>query len=368
MGPLVKQFGSPEFLMLTMLGIAAVSVLSGGQPLRGLIAAGIGLMLASVGGAALTPYFRYSLGAPYLYDGIPLILIALGVFGVAEIIDLIARGLPIAGEFGIGKGVWEGVKDTIRHKWLIVRCSIIGCYVGFVPGMGTTVANWLGYGHAVQSAKGVGDFGRGDIRGVIAPESANNAARGGELIPTLLFGVPGSGSMALLLLAFIMFGIFPGPDMIDKHLDLVFQIVWTLVLGNIVGAIICVLLAKHLARVATIKINLLAPFVIIILVMGAFQATQHWGDLLTLLLLGTLGWVMKQTGFGRPPVIVGFVLGKLAERYLGLSVQRYGMTWLWHPWVIVIGILIIVTLYLGFKYQKKQEEKERESAAAKTQV
>jgi len=323
-------------------------------------------MLASVGPPALTPYFRYSLGLPYLYDGIPLILIALGIFGIAEIVDLIVRGLPISGEFGIGKGVWEGVKDTIRNKWLIVRCSIIGCYIGFIPGMGTSVANWLGYGHAVQSAKGKGNFGQGDVRGVIGPESANNAARGGELIPTLLFGVPGSGSMALLLLAFIMFGIHPGPDMVDKNLDLVFQIVWTLVLANIIGAVICVLLAKHLARLAMVNIHLLAPFVIIILVVGAFQATQHWGDLITLLALGILGWVMKQSGFSRPPLIVGFVLGKLIERYLGLSLQRYGYTWLWHPYVIVIGILIIVTLYMGFKYQKQQNEKERESAAAES--
>ena len=359
MGPLVKQFGSPEFLMLTMLGISAVSILSGGQPLKGLISAGIGLMLGSIGGAELTPYFRYTFGVLYLHDGIHLILLALGVFGVAEIMDLIVRGLPIAGKFGMGRGVISGIKDTIRHKWLILRCAIIGVYIGFVPGMGTSVANWLGYGHAIQSAKGKGNFGNGDIRGVIAPEAANNAARGGELIPTLLFGVPGSGSMALLLVAFIMFGIFPGPDMLTKNLNLVFEVVWSLLLGNVIGAVLCLFLAKYFARVATIRINILAPFVIIVIVMGAFQATQEWGDLFTLLLLGILGWIMKQTGFGRPPLIVGFVLGKLAERYLGLTLQLYGISWLLRPWVIVINILLFITIYYGVKWQKKKNQTEK---------
>jgi TctA family transporter len=362
-GPLVKQFASPELLMLTMLGIAAVSLLTGRQPLKGLMAAGIGLMLSSVGPAPMSPWFRFSFGIPYLYEGVPLVLLALGVFGLPEIIDLIARGLPISGDFGIGKGVLQGVKDTIRNKWLILRCSILGCYIGFVPGMGGSVANWIGYGHAVQSAKGEGTFGKGDVRGVIGPESANNAARGGELIPTLLFGVPGCSSMALFLLALIWFGKSPGPDMLTKDLDLVFQIVWTLVLGNIIGALICTFLAKYLARVATVKISILAPFVFIILVMGAFQATQDWGDLLALLLLGLLGWTMKQAGFARPPLIVGFVLGTLAERYLGLSLTLYGMTWIWHPMVIGIGIIIFLTIYYGIKFQRKQTQKELERQA-----
>ena len=362
-GFIIKQLGSPEFLMLTMLGITAVAMLTGRQPLKGITAAGIGLMMASVGGATLTPYFRYSFGLPYLYDGIPLILIALGLFGIPEIIDLLVRGLPIAGKFGMGKGVAEGIKDTLRNKWLALRCAIIGVYVGFVPGMGTSVANWLGYAHAIQSSKGEGKFGKGDIRGIIAPEAANNAARGGELIPTLLFGIPGSGSMALLLLALVMFGIVPGPDMISVHLDKVFGIVWSLVIGNVVGAIICIFLAKYLARVATVNINILAPFVIVIITMGAFQATMNWGDLLCLLFLAVIGWTMKQTGFPRPPVIVGFVLGTLAERYLGLSIQRYGMEWVYRPWVIAIGVLIVLTIFYGARYQAKQNKKEQEEMA-----
>lgn len=352
--PLVMQFGSPEFFMLTVLGISAVGVLAGRNPTKGLLAAGIGLMMAAIGGAPLSPYFRYSLDIPYLYDGIPLVLVALGIFGVAEIVDLMVGGLPIAGIHQLGKGTLQGFKDVFANKWMVLRCSAIGTYIGFVPGLGPSVANWLGYGHAVQSARGGGDFGQGDVRGVMGPESANNAAQGGSLIPTLMFGVPGSGGMALMLVALIMFGVYPGPDMVTKNLPLVFSIVFSLVIANVVGALICVLLARQLARISLVPIHILAPFVIVIIILAALQATNHWGDLILLLLIGILGWTMKQTGFARPPLLVGFVLGILGERYLGLSVQRYGMAWLLRPWTIGIGIVTIATLLMGFRWQSKK--------------
>ncbi|MDI7260289.1 MAG: tripartite tricarboxylate transporter permease, partial [Thermodesulfobacteriota bacterium] len=178
LGIIIKQFGSPEFLMLSVLGIASVSGLGGGQVKKGLISAGIGLMLAGMGGAALTPYFRYTLGMPYLYDGIPLVIVALGIFGIPEMLELVARGVPIGGIAKVGTGVWQGVKDCYDHIWLIVRCSIIGIYVGIAPGAGPSVAAWLSYAHAVSSAKKKGGFGKGDIRGLVAPECANNACRG----------------------------------------------------------------------------------------------------------------------------------------------------------------------------------------------
>lgn len=354
--PLVLSLGSPEFFMLTMLGISAVSVLSGREPVKGLIAAGMGLMLAAVGGAPLGQYFRYSFGIPYLYDQIPLIVLALGVFGVAEFIDLIIRGVPISAIPAMGKGTLQGIKDCWVHIWLVVRVSVMGAYIGFIPGMGATIASWLAYGHAVQSAKDKGSFGQGDVRGVIAPEAANNSCMGGALIPTLMFGVPGSAGMALILLALLVFGIQPGPDMVTKHLSLVFTMVWSMVIANVVGALICLVLSKQLAQIARVPIHILAPIVLIIIAMGALQASQDWGDLIGILALGILGWLMKQTGFGRPPLLVGFVLGRLAEMYLGISLQRYGAAWLLHPGVIVIGIMVIVTVFFGIRWQRRREE------------
>ena len=362
LGILIKQFGSPEFLMLSILGISAVSGLGGAQLRKGLMSAALGLMLSAVGGAALTPYFRYTLGLPYLYDGMPLIIVALGIFGIPEMIDLTIRGLPIGGQKAVmgWEGVRQGIKDVLQNGWLVFRCCLIGLYVGIAPGAGASVASWLAYAHSVQSSKNKDLFGKGDIRGLIAPECANNACRGGDLLTTLLFGVPGSTSCALILMALIMFGVFPGPDMVGKNLALTWSFVWGLALSTVIGVILCLLLANHLAKITAVRITTLAPLVIVIIIIGAFQATQSWWDLILLAVLGILGWVMKETGYGRPPLIVGFVLGTLCERYLGLSIQRYGMTWLWRPWVIFLLICTFAALWVGVKWEKKGKEIEEE--------
>ncbi len=352
--PIVMLLGSPELFMFVLFGIAMVATLTGRQPLMGMISAGIGLMLAAVGGAGTVAVIRYYFGITYFYDGFPLIVVALGIFGIAEVIELIRKGLPIAGGYSLGKGAMAGLRDVVREWSLVLRCTGLGTFIGFIPGIGGSVANWVGYGHAVQSAKGTSNFGQGDIRGVIAPESANNAARGGALIPTLMFGVPGSGSMALFLAALIIMGVFPGPDMVTKHLPLVFNIVWSLAIANVLGALICLFFTRYLAKLTTIPIHQLAPFLIAIMIIGSVQASQDWGDVAALLALGILGWFMKQYGFVRPPLLVGFVLGPLAERYLSRSVQRYGAAWFSRPGVIVIGLITIASLVASIRWQRRR--------------
>ncbi len=301
--------------------------------------------------AALRYYFR----VPYLYGGIPLVVVALAIFGIAEVIDLTRKGLPIAGGYSLGKGAMDGLRDVVREWFLVLRSACLGTFIGFLPGVGSSVANWIGYGHAVQSAKGPSNFGKGDIRGVLGPESANNASRGGELIPTLLFGVPGSGSMALLLAALIIIGVQPGPRMVTVHLPLVFNIVRSLAIANVLGVLVCLVFVRYLAKLTTIPIHILAPFLITIIVIGAVQASQHWGDVVALLVLGILGWFMKQYGFARPPLLVGFVLGRLAERYLWISVQRYGaVAWLLRPGAIVIGLITIASLVASIRWQRRR--------------
>ncbi len=352
--PLVLLLGSPELFMFVLLGITMVATLTGGQPLKGMVSAGIGLALAGIGGAGAFQVLRYYFGIVYLYEGVPLVIVALGVFGIAEVIELTRKGLPIAGRYSLGKGIMDGLRDVVREWFLILRCTGLGAFIGFVPGMGGSVANWVGYGHAVQSAKGESNFGKGDIRGVLGPESANNAAAGGALIPTLLFGVPGSGSMALFLAALMVLGIMPGPDMLTKHLPLVFTIVWSLALANVLGAVICSFAAKYLAKLTTIPIHILAPFLTVIIFIGAVQASQDWGDIVALLTLGVVGWFMKQYGFPRPPMLVGFVLGPLVELYLRLSLQAFGTVFLLRPAVIVIGLVTVASLVISIRWQRRR--------------
>jgi TctA family transporter len=225
--------------------------------------------------------------------------------------------------------------------------------VGIVPGIGGSVVDWLSYGHTVQTAKDKSRFGDGDIRGVIGPAAADNAKEGGAFIPTILFGIPGSGTMALFLSVLYILGFLPGPEMLTTHLSRTWAIMWSLVLANVIGAGICLIFAGQIAKVTTMKVQHLAPILWVLLLLGAFQATGNWGDLLSLLGIGIFGWFMRQCGWPRPPLLVGFVLGLMAERYFNISVARYGASWLLGPMVIVIGILTISMVVTGLLYQRR---------------
>ena len=241
--------------------------------------------------------------------------------------------------------MWQGAKDCFTHWWLVLRCSWLGAALGAVPGIGGAVVDWLAYGHALRTEKGAAQtFGKGDVRGVIASESANNAREGGALVPTVAFGVPGSAGMAILLGAFMIHGLVPGPDMLGKNLNVTYAMVWSVALANILGAGLCYLFSGQFAKLATLRYTLIMPSVLGIIYIGAFQGSRNWGDLWTLLIFGVLGWVMKQLKWPRPPLILGFVLGDIIERYLFISIQRYGIDWFSRP--IVIGIFAISALGL----------------------
>ncbi len=347
--PVMLHIGSPELLAFAIFGISMVAVLSGSAPLRGLVAACFGIMLAMIGGDPQTGTLRWTFDTIYLWDGLPILPIILGLFALPEMCDLMIRRTAIAtgggGKLDVYKGQWEGVKDCFRNWWLVVRCSWIGGGIGAVPGIGGSVIDWLAYGHALRTEKGATKtFGKGDVRGVIASESSNNAKEGGALVPTIAFGVPGSASMAILLGAFMMHGLVPGPDMLHKHLDITYSMVWSVALANILGAGLCYAFSPQFARVALLRYTLICPAVLGIIYIGAFESSRNWGDLYTLLFFGLLGWIMKQSKWPRPPLILGLVLGDLIERYMFISIERYGIDWLGRPIVLVLLALSFIGL------------------------
>ena len=187
-------------------------------------------------------------------------------------------------------------------------------------------------------------FGKGDVRGVIASESSNNAKEGGALVPTIAFGVPGSATMAILLGAFLIHGLVPGPDMLHKNLDITYSMVWSVALANILGAGMCYAFSPQFARLATLRFSLILPAVMGIIYIGAFEATRQWGDLYALLFFGLVGWCMKQFKWPRPPLILGAVLGDTIERYMFISVERYGISWFARPVVAILFIMAIIGL------------------------
>ncbi len=353
MRPLIMACGSPELFMLSLLGVAMVGVLSGRRPVKGIVAGILGMLLVTIGAAPGVASLRYTFNIPYLYNGIPLVITALGIYAIPEMVDVAIRGTSISNIPRLTKGVGQGIRDAFHHMWIIVRCSVLGTYIGFLPGLGSLPANWIAYGHVVQTSRDRSKFGKGDIRGVIAPESANNAADGAAVIPTLLIGIPGSPTMALFLGVLMILGINPGPEMVTSHLSFVFLVVFSLALANVIGAGLCIIFSKPVSRITTMPIHLLMPFILMAVILASYQATCHWGDLIVLLLLSIFGYFMKMAEWPRPPLLIGFVLGEIAERYLWISITRYGAGWLLHPFVVVIGAFTIFSFIWGLRRQKK---------------
>src|SRR5687768_4836922 len=287
--PIMLYLGSPELLAFAALGISMVAVLSGSAPLRGLAAACFGIMLAMIGSDPQTGTLRWTLDSLYLWEGLPLVPVVLGLFALPELADLMISRTAIASgtRYNIKSGMWQGAKDCFTHWWLVLRCSWLGAALGAVPGIGGSIIDWLAYGHAIRTEKGAQQsFGKGDVRGVIASESANNAKEGGALIPTIAFGVPGSAGMAILLGAFLIHGLVPGPDMLGKNLNITYAMVWSIAIANILGAGLCYLFSRQFARLATLRYTLILPSVLGIIYIGAFQGSRHWGDLYALLFFG----------------------------------------------------------------------------------
>ena len=359
--PLVLSFKSPEFLALALLGITFLASLSGNSKLKGMLAGGLGLILAMVGLDPQSGMPRYTLGMPQLWDGIGIVPVTVGLFALPEVVDLWVRGTSIA-ESRTGRigGVWQGVKDTFKYWGTTVRCSIIGAFIGVIPGLGAGVSQWVAYGHAVQSASDKSRFGFGDVRGVLGPGAANNSGLGGALVPTIAFGVPGNVVMAILLGAFLVQGLVPGPSMLTKNLSLTFTFVWFIVIANIITVAFCFLFLNQLARLTHVRGSLLIPGIVLLVFLGGYAGTNSMLDVGITLLFGAVGLVMVYIDWPRPPLILGLVLGGLVERNFFISYELHGLTFLWRPivavtLVIAFGVLFLPSIqnalprWLGFK-------------------
>jgi TctA family transporter len=360
--PLVLSIGSPEFFMLAILGITFLASLTGGAIFKGLAAAALGLQLATVGLDPISGIERYTFDTLYLWDGVRLIPVTLGLFAIPEIIDLSVKGTSIA-HARVGKlgGVMEGIKDTFRHWQLVLRCSAIGTYIGVIPGMGGAVSQWVAYAHAVQSSPDKERFGKGAVEGVLGPGAANNSTLGGALIPTIAFGVPGSVTMAILLGAFIIQGLVPGPPMLipdseGGHLSVTFSLVWIVVFSNIITVTLCLIFLNQLAKLTQVRGNLVIPLILLLVFLGGFAENNSFDDLIVVLIFGGLGWIMLQLDWPRPPLILGLVLGPLAENNLFLATDNYGTSWLQFPSVLFLfAVALIVVCYPVIQRRRRRK-------------
>jgi putative tricarboxylic transport membrane protein len=353
--PFLLALATPELFMLTMLGLSMVGILSRGAPLAGLISGGIGLVLGTIGGAQGAPGYRYTFGTLYLLDGLPLVVLALGLFALPELLDLMVLKTKISQVSAVVGGKMDGVRAAWKHRRLVLQGSIIGPIIGMIPGLGGSVVDWIAYGAAAQTTKNSETFGTGDIRGVIAPEAANNAKEGGALVPALIFGIPGSGTTAMLLGGLIILGVPPGPRLLTDNTALVLAIVWTLAIANVIATGMLFALTKQIAKITQVPSTWLVPFVVVLLAIASYQATRHYGDLVAFLLIGALGWAMKQAAWPRAPMLIGFVLSASSERFFFISMNVYGATWITRPGVIIIAVLTVLLIIGGVITQSKKK-------------
>ena len=348
----ILRFGPMEFLMLAIWGLTTIAAVSRGSMVKGLIGAGLGLLIACVGLDPRTAELRFTFSSDYLRDGLNVVPVLLGIFAVAEMIHLMVSGREsISGSAdarSLTGSAKSGIKAVFDNPGLLLSSSIVGSIIGMIPGVGGTVAGFVAYGQARQACGGNGAaFGKGDVRGVLAPEAANDAKDGASLIPTLSFGVPGSEGTALLLAVLIIHGLVPGHELMTSQLELVFVLIWSLFLANWLTSLIGLFLTRYLAWLTVIRIQYVVPFIILLALLAAYLCNGRKEDMLVVFGFGLAGYGMKKYGWPRVTLIIALVLGKFFETnlHISLKLQELGRVDFWtRPISMVLLLLTCLAL------------------------
>ena len=352
----------PEMFALGLLGVATIGVLSAGSVTKGLLSGLFGLMLSFVGYDPITGTPRFTFGNLDLFDGLGITSMTLGLFAIAEMFHLFAKGRSIVqkGDFSLsaqaGSSVWDGVKDAFRHFRTVVEGGVIGAGAGMIPGLGGTVAMFFSYARAKQRSPNPHEFGQGAVAGVIAPEAANNAKEGGSLVPTIAFGVPGSSGMAIFIGIFLILGFEPGPNLISEHLDIVLFMALTIAGSSLMASLIGLLIAPYIARASYVRPQVIVPTLITISFLGGFLDSRVFMAVTITLVAGLCGFWFNLLNYSNAGIILGFLMGPLVERYLFLSLQAYGGQFFLRPIslaILMAGLAVIFVPYFGRRAEGK---------------
>jgi putative tricarboxylic transport membrane protein len=346
--PVILALGPPAFFALTLVGLTFIVALAGKNVLRGFLMAGLGFVVGMMGLDSSSGIPRYTFGQLDLWDGINLVPLVVGLFGGAEVLQLMLSRRSIAqpAEGGPRKvtGVGQGVRDALRHWWLVIRSSGIGVGLGVVPGMGGSVAQFIAYGHAQATSKHPETFGKGNIEGVVAAGANNNAKDSGSLIPTIAFGIPGSVGTAVLLGAFLIAGLTPGKEMLTTELPVTMSMVWVMVIANAIAVAVAFVVLRPLARLTYIRGTLLVPFLLVLVGIGAYSAGNSFLDIFVMLAAAAIGVIAIRWDWPRVPFLLAAILGAIAERYLFLSYSLSGWSWLNDPVVVVLFLVSLAAV------------------------
>ena len=350
-----RSFGPPEYFLLACMGLLTLIVMIGSNWKLGVISALIGLALGTVGVDLETGQGRYTFGSAELIGGIYFIPIAIGLFGLGELFYAFYSGMHRVGagsvvQYNKESRFWPTAHDFMSTRWTMVRGSFLGFVVGVIPGAGATIASLMAYSTERSLSKTPENFGKGEMAGLVAPETANNAASSGAMIPLLTLGIPGSASTAVLLAAFLMWGLRPGPLFMDQNPEMAWGLIASMYLGNMVLLVINIFAIPLFVQIIKVPYRILGPCIVVICALGTFTVHASFVELWLMFAAGIVGFFMRMYGFSPAALVLALVLGPLAEEALRqtMTISRgsFGI-FLDRPaslWIIGTTIALIVIL------------------------
>lgn len=357
MQSVVLAFGPVEFFWLAIIGITVGAFAGRGSVVAGIATGFFGFVLTTHGFNLVTGSPRFYFGSAYLTSGFSLLPLILGLFAIAEMINLSARKTSIVREgYEQSATLIDGIKATFQNWKTLLRSSVLGVLIGAVPAAGGTVATFMAYILEKRLASDSDSFGEGNVRGVIASESANDAKDGGALMPTLALGIPGSAVMAVLLGGFTIHGMTAGPLLLIENMDVVFSLIFALIISNLLTSAIGLVASDQLAKVARAPIEYLAPAIVVLSLVGVYSTNLQYMDVVATLVFGLIGYVMLRYSISRIPMIIGFVLGPIGEdsffQALQISRGSYAIFFTRPIPIIFFTIIGLVVLYSLLKNQR----------------
>ncbi|MTI18172.1 hypothetical protein E1162_13075 [Rhodobacteraceae bacterium RKSG542] len=359
------KFGAPEYFLLAVFGITVIASLSAGAMEKGLMAGAFGLLLSTIGAHPVTGDLRFSFNSPVLYDGIPMVVSLIGLYSIPEVISMVSRKRADIGKAAEAepRGALSYLPEVLKQKLNILRSSLIGIIVGIIPGVGCSVGGFLSYDAAKRGSKHAEEFGKGSAEGVLASETANNAVTGGTLIPLLTLGVPGNPVTAVLLGGLMIHGLRPGAELFTLNADITYGFIVSLLVANILFVPIGLIFARYCAKVIQIPTSVLAPCILALAVIGSYSIRGSVEDILIMLFMGLVGFVMNLFAVPRAPLVLGLVLGTLAESELARSlalvrgdVPAFMMQLVTRPICIVLLIFCAYALYQGVVQHRRNPQ------------
>jgi putative tricarboxylic transport membrane protein len=315
------SFGPPETFALMLLGLTTVTGLTGGHALKGYISMVLGLMLAMAGFDIISGDARYTFGVIEMLDGVDFLPVAIGLFGMGEVLagaENTTNLNILQARYGV-RDVLPSAADWARSRWAIARGTVLGFFIGVLPGAGSTIASFLSYTVERRFSRHPEEFGQGAIEGVAGPESANNAASAGSMVPLLTLGIPGSGTTAVLLGGLMMWGLRPGPLLFEKNPDFVWGLIASMYVGNAMLVVLNVAFIPMFVWALRVPYTILMPLIVVFCITGAYSLNNKVWDVGMMLAFGGVGYVMKKLDYSPAALTLALVLGQLAERALRQS-------------------------------------------------